>query len=113
MLFLQFSLAGGVNWQSSQFNTWFQSPNRSSSIGPSMTWPFFHGGANVANIHAQEALRDKAFITYQQTVLTALQDVENALIDFAEEQKHYNPDFLFEIEAIAFMMAATPVFMRL
>jgi hypothetical protein len=23
------------------------------------------------------------------------------------------PDFLFEIEAIAFMMAATPVFMRL
>jgi len=24
-----------------------------------------------------------------------------------------SPDFLFEIEAIAFMMAATPVFMRL
>jgi outer membrane protein TolC len=29
------------------------------------------GGAIVSNIRAQEALRDQAFITYQQTVLTA------------------------------------------
>ena len=53
-----------------------------------MTWPIFQGGAIVSNIHAQEALRDQAFVTYQQTVLTALEDVENALIAFAEEQKH-------------------------
>jgi len=34
-------------------------------------------------------LRDQAFITYQQTVLSALQDAENALIAFTEEQQRY------------------------
>jgi enamine deaminase RidA (YjgF/YER057c/UK114 family) len=33
--------------------------------------------------------------------------------DFTLRESYVNPDFLFEIEAIAFMMAATPVFMRL
>jgi NodT family efflux transporter outer membrane factor (OMF) lipoprotein len=88
-LFPQFSLTGSVSWQSSQVKTWFQSSNRSSSFGPAVTWPVFQGGAIVSNIHAQQALRDQAYITYQQTVLTALQDVENALVAFAEEQKHY------------------------
>jgi len=37
----------------------------------------------------QEALRDQAFLTYQKTVLTALQEVENALIAFAKEWEHY------------------------
>jgi len=88
-LFPQFSLTGNVNWQSSQVKTWFESSNRSSSFGPAVTWPIFQGGAIVSNIHDQQALRDQAYITYQQTVLTALQDVENALVAFAEEQKHY------------------------
>jgi hypothetical protein len=30
-----------------------------------------------------------------------------------KENSGLNPDFLFEVEAIAFMMAGTPVFMRL
>jgi outer membrane protein TolC len=61
---------------------------RSYFVGPSGTWSIFQGGAIVANIHVQEALRDQALITYQQTVLGALQDVENALIAFSKEQRH-------------------------
>ncbi len=59
------------------------------SFGPSVTWPIFQGGAIVSNIRMQEALRDQAFITYQETVLAAFQDVENALIAFNKEQEHY------------------------
>lgn len=88
-LFPQFSLTGGANWESSGLHSWFKSSNRSVFLGPVASWPIFQGGAIVANIHAQKALRDQAFITYQQTVLTALQDVENALIAFSEEQSHY------------------------
>ena len=66
-----------------------QGSNRSLFIGPAMTWPIFQGGAIVSNIRVQEALRDQAFVTYQQTVLTALQDVENALIAFSKEQQHH------------------------
>jgi outer membrane protein TolC len=86
---VQFSFTGGANWQTSTANTWFKGMSRSLFIGPAATWPIFQGGAIVSNIHAQEALRDQAFVTYQQTLLTALQDVENALVAFAKEQQHH------------------------
>lgn len=88
-LFPQLSLTAGAGWQSGQVKSWFQNSNRSYFIGPAATWPIFQGGATVSNIHAQEALRDEAFITYQQTVLTAFQDVENAMIAFTEEQSRH------------------------
>jgi NodT family efflux transporter outer membrane factor (OMF) lipoprotein len=88
-LFPQFSLTGGVGFASSQANTLLHRANRSFFVGPAASWPIFQGGAIVSNIHAQQALRDIAFITYRQTVLTALQDVENALVAFAQEQHHH------------------------
>jgi outer membrane protein TolC len=42
----------------------------------------------VSNIRVQEALRDQAFVAYQETVLAAFQDVENALVALAKEQQH-------------------------
>ena len=89
-LFPQFSLTGGANWQSDHVEYMvYRARAARLFIGPAATWPIFQGGAIVSNIHAQEALRDQAFVTYQQTVLTALQDVENALVAFAKEQQHH------------------------
>jgi NodT family efflux transporter outer membrane factor (OMF) lipoprotein len=88
-LFPQFSLTGGVGFASGQSGTLLRRASRSYFLGPAASWPIFQGGAIVSNIHAQEALRDVAFITYRQTVLTALQDVENALVAFDQEQKHF------------------------
>jgi NodT family efflux transporter outer membrane factor (OMF) lipoprotein len=88
-LFPQFTLTGGATWQSTGLHSWLQSSNRSVFAGPAASWPIFQGGAIAANIRAQEALRDQAFVNYQQTVLGALQDVENALVAFSEEQRHY------------------------
>jgi len=87
-LFPKFSLTGTVNWQSNLLRTWWTEASRSFAVGPSVSWPIFQGGAIMSNVHVQEALRDQAFITYQKTVLTAFQDVENALIAFAKEQQH-------------------------
>lgn len=87
-LFPSFSLTGTVNWHSNLLHTWWSDANRSFSFGPSLNWPVFQGGAIVSNVRLQEALRDQSFITYQKTVLTAFQDVENALIAFAKEQEH-------------------------
>jgi outer membrane protein TolC len=66
------------NWSS---NFW--------SIGPSVAWPIFDAGKIRANIQVQNALTDQALLTYQQTVLTALSDVENALVAYAQEQAHH------------------------
>lgn len=88
-LFPKFSLTGTVGWQSNQFSSWWSAVNRGYSMGPSVEWPIFQGGAIVSNIHVQEALRDQAFISYKKTVLGAFQDVENALVAFTREQEHY------------------------
>jgi outer membrane protein, multidrug efflux system len=86
--FPQFSLTGSVNWNSNLLRTWWNTANRTFGVGPSVTWPIFQGGATAANVRLQEALRDQAFIAYQKTVLTAFQDVENALTAFVNEQQH-------------------------
>ncbi len=88
-LFPQFSLTGGANWQSTLASTWWQGSNRSLLAGSAAAWPIFQGGALISNVRAQEALRDQALLAYQKTILTALEDVEKALVAFIKEQRHY------------------------
>ncbi|MFZ3140669.1 TolC family protein, partial [Polaromonas sp.] len=46
----------------------------------SVSVPLFDGGAARAQVRAQEAALEQARISYQATVLTALKDVEDALV---------------------------------
>jgi multidrug efflux system outer membrane protein len=87
-LFPKFSLTGSLTYQSNVLQNLFDGASRSSSFGPAVSWPIFQGGSIRSNIRVQEALRDQAFITYQKTVLTALQEAENALIAFDKEWEH-------------------------
>jgi NodT family efflux transporter outer membrane factor (OMF) lipoprotein len=87
-LFPKFSLTGSLTYQNNVLGNLFMGVSRSSSFGPTVTWPIFQGGSIAANIRVQKALRDQSYLTYQKTVLTALQDVENALIAFDKEWEH-------------------------
>ncbi len=57
------------------------------SFGPGMTWPIFEGGRLQAQVRLQKAAQRQALLTYEQTVLVAIQDVENALVAYAREQE--------------------------
>jgi outer membrane protein TolC len=46
----------------------------------------FDAGRIRQNIEVQNALQEQALIRYESAVLVALRDVENALVDYAEEQ---------------------------
>jgi multidrug efflux system outer membrane protein len=87
-LFPQFSLTGNINYQSDLVRTLFAGPSRLWAFGPSVSWPILQGGAIEANVHLQKELTDQASIAYRQTVLQALEDVENALVAFAREWEH-------------------------
>jgi outer membrane protein, multidrug efflux system len=50
-----------------------------SSLLASVSLPIFDGGATAANLRAQQAALTQAQASYQSTVLTALQEVEDAL----------------------------------
>jgi len=84
-LFPKFALSGSIGYQSNQFSSWVDWVNRVWSFGPSASWEIFASGAIRANIELQKAVQEQSLITYQQTVLAALQDVENALVASTKE----------------------------
>ena len=84
-LFPKFALSGSIGYQSNQFSSWVDWVNRFWSFGPSASWEIFASGAIRANIELQKAVQEQSLITYQQTVLTALRDVENALVASTNE----------------------------
>lgn len=87
-LFPKLSLSGSVGYQNSQFSSLTDRNNRFWSFGPSASWPIFDAGRIGSNIELQKALQEESLLAYQKTVLTALQEVENALIASAKEQEH-------------------------
>jgi len=59
------------------------------SISPSVTWPIFAGGRIRWNIKLQDAIQEETLAAYEKAVLTALKDVETALVSYAKEQEHH------------------------
>ena len=86
-LFPKFSLNGSVSQQSAKLSDWLSPSARASSFGPSFNWALFQGGSIQANIHVQQALRDQSVLAYRKTVLTALQEVEDAMVAQSNEYK--------------------------
>lgn len=85
-LFPKFSLTGNLNFNAANPHT-LKWDTRSWSIGPTASWEIFNAGRVSANIEVQKALQQQSVLTYQQTVLTALQDVENALVAYSNEHQ--------------------------
>ncbi|HTV43484.1 MAG TPA: efflux transporter outer membrane subunit [Candidatus Sulfotelmatobacter sp.] len=85
-LFPQFSLTGVAGFQSIDAGQWLNWMSHYWTAGPTVQWEIFEAGSLVANVHAQNARQQAALAQYQQTVLVALQDVENALTAYAREQ---------------------------
>jgi NodT family efflux transporter outer membrane factor (OMF) lipoprotein len=86
-LFPRFSLTGSLGLSGGRFESLGDIRNYNWGIGPSVSWPIFAGGRIRANIAVQTAAQEEAATAYEQTVLIAFQDVENALIAYAKEQQ--------------------------
>jgi multidrug efflux system outer membrane protein len=80
--FPRFTLTGDFGTMSRDFNDLFTGPAKFWGIGPGVTLPFFTAGRNMANLDATEARQQQALIQYQQTILEAFREVEDALIAY-------------------------------
>jgi multidrug efflux system outer membrane protein len=85
-LFPKFSLTGAGGLESVSTSDWFTSGSRFWSIGPTVTWRIFDAGKIRANIRVQNAMQEQALAAYEETTLTAFEDVENSLVAYAKEQ---------------------------
>jgi len=88
-LFPHFSLTGDAGLQSVSASSWFDPSSRFWTVGPTVTWKIFDAGRIRANIRVQNAREEQALAGYEQTVLTAFEDTENALGSYAREQVRY------------------------
>ena len=81
-----FSLLGSIGVESLEFANLYSASARAAQGAAKAAWTLFDGGAIRQNIKVQTALQEEALSYYEATVLTALQDVENALVAYANEQ---------------------------
>jgi multidrug efflux system outer membrane protein len=85
-LYPKFTLKGSIGLEALSLGNLISSGSRTYSIGPRITWPIFDAGAIRQNIEVQSALQEQALIQYEAAVLSALEEVENALVAYANEQ---------------------------
>ncbi len=85
-LYPKFSLKGSIGLEALSLGNLISLGSRTYSIGPRITWPIFDAGAIRKNIEVQSALQEQALIQYEAAVLSALEEVENALAAYANEQ---------------------------
>ena len=77
--FLGFTAARGSQLGSSAANAW--------ALGPSITWAAFDLGSVRARLRGAEAEADGALAQYEQQVLLALEESENAFSDYGKRQQ--------------------------
>jgi multidrug efflux system outer membrane protein len=85
-LYPKFTLSGSIGVEALSLEDLVTAGSRTFSIGPRILWPIFNAGSIRANIEVQSAIQEQTMIRYESTVLSALEEVENALVAYVEEQ---------------------------
>ena len=83
-------LSADGGFRSGRFADWLTAPARFWSLGPSLAMTLFDGGAREAQIAQARAAYDGQAAAYRQSVLAALREVEDALVQLrvlGEEQQ--------------------------
>jgi NodT family efflux transporter outer membrane factor (OMF) lipoprotein len=73
------SLSGLIGYSGNPFNAEFGPSNPVWSFGASLAQPLFNGGLTTAQVEAARQVYDADVAFYRQTVLTAIEQVEDAL----------------------------------
>ncbi len=84
-LYPKFTLSGSIGVEAVALGN--LSSRISSFMGsPRVTWPIFSGGSIRQNIEVQSARQEQAMIIYEATVLSAVEEAENIITAYAEQQ---------------------------
>ena len=85
-LFPRLSLTGFVGFLSGDVSGLFKSGSQAWAVSPTLSWPGLDMGGARARLRAQEARGDASLAAYDQTVLRAIEDLQNALVAYRERQ---------------------------
>ncbi|MDD2929800.1 MAG: efflux transporter outer membrane subunit [Sideroxydans sp.] len=82
-----FSLSGSLGWKALTVGALGDSANLTRSLSASLAQTIFDGGRLSSRIEAQNAVQQQALIAYEQSVLLALEEMENALTSYANSHE--------------------------
>src|SRR5512132_469078 len=102
-LYPAFSLTGNFGFLASDWSRYdlsdiFLAKSRAFSFGPSFQWNILNYGQITNNVRVQDAAFQALVTNYQNTVLTAQQEVEDGLVGFLKAQQRTD---LLELSAAA------------
>jgi len=84
---LESSAKGGIASNRANFSDLFNSNSFTYFVGPSFEWPILNYGRLKNNVRAQDARFQQLVVSYQETVLRAAQEVEDALVAFLRSKE--------------------------
>jgi NodT family efflux transporter outer membrane factor (OMF) lipoprotein len=82
-LYPSFSLNGSIGWQSNETSQFWRQDSGTGNAGFGFSWPFLNYGRIKNSVRAQDAAFQQAALKYQNTVLSAAQEVESSLASVA------------------------------
>jgi len=77
--FPSLSLSGSFGWQAYSFGALGGSDSLVRALGGTLAATLFDGGRLRSQVEVQNAVQEQALVAYESSVLTALEEVENAL----------------------------------
>lgn len=86
-LYPDFSLSGFIGLQTRSLDDLFSGDSKMWGISLPVNWSIYNGGRVRSNIELQEELAEQRLLTYRQSVLKALAEVESSLQAFNQEQQ--------------------------
>lgn len=84
---LESTSGGGAAADHARFANLFDADSFFYSFGPDVRWPLLNYGRIQNNVRVQDARFQQLLVNYQDTVLRAAQEVEDALTGFLREQE--------------------------
>lgn len=85
-LYPTFTLVGDFGVTASTFSGLWNSKNIAAGVSPGFRWNILNFGRYRSNIRAQEFRQQELLSAYQQTVLLAAEEVDNALSTYVNEK---------------------------
>ncbi len=84
----KFSLTGAFGTDSNHFDSLFNANSRYFLIYPSVSWKLLDFGRTKANVDIARERYKQAWLGYQDSLLTALRETEDAIVAYEKEQEH-------------------------
>lgn len=85
-LFPRVTFVGSISLEASTLSGIVAPGSETYSVGPKISWAAFDLGRVYARIKAADARAEASLAGYEQTVLNALEETENALVNYRQER---------------------------